>query len=255
MSQLLISEVADLVGIRPSTVRYYERVGLVAEPDRHANGYRAYGPDDVERLRFITRAKGFGLTLDEIAELVPLLDEHACAPVQSRLRGLVDTKITQAHEQLVEQLAFIADLQRLAGALREHTPEGPCDETCGCTAERALLARASDAADERGGVDLAAAGCEPLVCTLTPSAIGNRVAEWHQIVTHASERETTETGVRVQFPRSVDVASLTALMIAESECCQWATYTLEVAPDAITLEVSGPRDARDAIVAMLGADA
>jgi DNA-binding transcriptional MerR regulator len=234
--QLLISEVADLVGIRPSTVRYYERVGLVAEPDRHPNGYRAYGPEDVERLRFITRAKGFGLTLDEIAELVPLLDERACAPVQSRLRALVDTKITQAHEQLVDQIGFIADLQRLATVLRRHTPEGPCDDTCGCT---------GDGVSPRGSA--------PVVCTLTPSSIGDRVAEWHSVLAHANRREVTTAGVRVRFPRSVDIPVLTALMIAESECCSWATYGLEVDPDGITLEVSGPPEGLDTIVATFGA--
>ena len=63
-----------------------------SKPPRTSAGYRSYGHTDVETLRFIGRAKSFGLTLDEITEVIPLLDGDTCAPIQDRLRDLVDPR-------------------------------------------------------------------------------------------------------------------------------------------------------------------
>jgi MerR family mercuric resistance operon transcriptional regulator len=68
MSQLTVSRVADEAGISADAVRYYERIGLLSEPDRSAAGYRLYDDDVVERLRFITRAQRLGLRPEEIGE-------------------------------------------------------------------------------------------------------------------------------------------------------------------------------------------
>jgi DNA-binding transcriptional MerR regulator len=54
-----ISELADRVGVAPSTVRYYERVGLLALPSRTASGYRDYDETDAARLLFISRSRGW----------------------------------------------------------------------------------------------------------------------------------------------------------------------------------------------------
>jgi len=55
-----ISELADTVGVPASTVRYYERVGLLAAPARTASGYRDYDDDAASRLLFITRSRRMG---------------------------------------------------------------------------------------------------------------------------------------------------------------------------------------------------
>jgi MerR family transcriptional regulator, copper efflux regulator len=70
METLYIGELARRAGVSVETVRYYERRGLVAPPRRSASGYREYGPADVDRLRFIGRAKALGFTLTEIASLL-----------------------------------------------------------------------------------------------------------------------------------------------------------------------------------------
>ena len=54
-----ISELAESVGVPTSTVRYYERVGLLALPARTPSGYRDYGEDAAARLLFIARARGW----------------------------------------------------------------------------------------------------------------------------------------------------------------------------------------------------
>ena len=68
MDGCTISEAAERTGFSPSALRFYEQHGLV-RPARTASGYRSYGDADLERLGFIGRAKGFGLSLDEITEL------------------------------------------------------------------------------------------------------------------------------------------------------------------------------------------
>ncbi len=67
-----IGEVARDSGLSPTTIRYYEDIGLVPEPARAANGYRDYEPSAVERLRFISDAQDSGLTLSEIASILEL---------------------------------------------------------------------------------------------------------------------------------------------------------------------------------------
>jgi len=66
---LSIAEVRSLAGISARTLRYYEELGLLPGVRRRAGGRRIYGPDELERLRFISRLKALGLSLAEIKEL------------------------------------------------------------------------------------------------------------------------------------------------------------------------------------------
>lgn len=134
MASYLISEVAHRTGFSSSALRFYEQAGLV-RPGRTPSGYRCYDDGDLETLAFIGRAKGFGLTLDEITELLGLLGQDYCAPVQDRLKGLVDTKIAEAKRRIAELTDFTTELRRFAAGMEHNTPDGPCDDTCGCTAD------------------------------------------------------------------------------------------------------------------------
>jgi DNA-binding transcriptional MerR regulator len=66
---LSIAEVRSRAGISARTLRYYEELGLLPGVRRRAGGRRVYGPDELERLRFISRLKALGLSLAEIKEL------------------------------------------------------------------------------------------------------------------------------------------------------------------------------------------
>ena len=72
MAAMRIGEVARQTGIGIETIRFYERKGLLAEPDRRPSGFRQYDDTVVARLRFIRRAKELGFTLSEINELLGL---------------------------------------------------------------------------------------------------------------------------------------------------------------------------------------
>jgi DNA-binding transcriptional MerR regulator len=135
-----ISQVAERTGFPATTLRFYEQAGLV-RPDRSPAGYRRYDDEQVELLSFIARAKRLGLSLEEISELLGLLGDDECAPVQGRLRQLVDCRLAEARAQVAELEAFTAELERVAVTLDTHTPDGPCDDTCGCTADPQRPAR------------------------------------------------------------------------------------------------------------------
>ena len=64
-----IGEVEKRAGVSARTIRYYEELGLLPGVRRRAGGRRVYGPDELERLRFIQRLKALGLSLAEIKDL------------------------------------------------------------------------------------------------------------------------------------------------------------------------------------------
>jgi DNA-binding transcriptional MerR regulator len=72
MKTLTIGKVAECAGVGIETVRFYEREGLLAKPERSVSGYRMFDEGVIARLRFIQRAKELGFTLNEIKELLSL---------------------------------------------------------------------------------------------------------------------------------------------------------------------------------------
>ncbi|MBM4072527.1 MAG: MerR family transcriptional regulator [Planctomycetes bacterium] len=108
MKPLTIGEVARQAGVGVETVRFYERQGLLQEPDRRASGYRQYDLEAVAVLRFIRRAKELGFTLKEIKGLLALrLDASA---TRAEVRQQAKTKVADIE-------ARIADLQRVRDVL------------------------------------------------------------------------------------------------------------------------------------------
>lgn len=67
-----IGELAGRTGTTTKTIRYYEEIGLLPEPERDINDYRDYSEDVVDRLAFIRDAQATGLTLTEIASILDL---------------------------------------------------------------------------------------------------------------------------------------------------------------------------------------
>ena len=126
MTGMTIAALAREGGVGVETVRYYQRRGLLDEPDRPTGagaggGIRRYGTDDARRLRFIRSAQAAGFTLEQIGELLALdaTDDRA------RARQL-------AHEQMAALDAKIAELEQARASLRRLASEcgsgsaGPC---------------------------------------------------------------------------------------------------------------------------------
>ena len=116
-----IGQLAKAVGINVETIRYYERRGLLAQPEKPVEGFRRYPEQALNRIRFIKRAQELGFSLEEIETLLEI-DAGRCRDVQE----------IAAHKlALIRQK--MADLERLANGLEEwmqrcqSTPENqPC---------------------------------------------------------------------------------------------------------------------------------
>ena len=145
MAGARISQLADTVGVATSTVRYYERIGLVPEPARSAAGYREYSADAEGRLRFIVRGKRLGLSLDQIAELLGVWDGTNCVETKVYLCELLD-------EKQLEIAAHIRELRRFSRQLGEvHEQLMLTDSPAVCSPE---LECCAPSIDDEGGVPL-----------------------------------------------------------------------------------------------------
>ena len=106
-SKLTIAKLAKAAEVGVETVRFYQRSGLLAEPEKPATGYREYSDADVQRIRFIKRAQTLGFNLDNIADLLALDGPQICDVTH-------DLALNKLH--LVEEK--IAALQSIRDALQ-----------------------------------------------------------------------------------------------------------------------------------------
>jgi MerR family mercuric resistance operon transcriptional regulator len=111
-----IGRLAAKAGVNVETIRYYQRRGLLSEPDKPLSGHRRYPPDCAKRVRFIKRAQVLGFTLDEIAGLLRLDGAHACAET----RAVAARKLQTIEQKLVDLNArckALTELMRRCDAL------------------------------------------------------------------------------------------------------------------------------------------
>jgi MerR family mercuric resistance operon transcriptional regulator len=120
------SEVATAAGVNRQTLRYYERRGLLAEPQRTPGGHRLYPEESVTTLKVIKAAQRLGFTLDEVADL--LTTGHRHGP------GTDAGLLARAQAKLAEVETKIADLTVIAGTLRAAVDAG-CDDLVTCAGQ------------------------------------------------------------------------------------------------------------------------
>ena len=126
-----IGELARACNVNPKTIRYYEAFGLLPKASRAPSGHRIYSDRDLQRLRFIRRAKGIGLPLASIRQITTYADTGSCQHLRPRLKELIAA-------QLAEIEGRIKDLQALRRELRGHyasvcQPEAPPRSDTGCS--------------------------------------------------------------------------------------------------------------------------
>ncbi|MCP1215332.1 helix-turn-helix domain-containing protein [Acetobacter orientalis] len=118
-----IGKLSGSTGVKVPTIRYYEQIGILEEPDRSEGGQRVYGEEAKERLSFIRHARELGFSLDEIRELLDLADD----PNQN---------CTAAYEiakrQLIEVRNRIARLTALQGELQRMLDQCSCNTIGTC---------------------------------------------------------------------------------------------------------------------------
>ncbi len=104
---MTVAGLSQRTGVPGDSIRYYERVGLLPKPPRSEAGYRRYGEDAVDRLRFIQGAQRLGLRLREIGDLLMIRDTGKCpcgdAAVLLRDRmDEIDTEMSRLEKLRVE---------------------------------------------------------------------------------------------------------------------------------------------------------
>ena len=102
-----IGQVAKEGGVHVETVRYYQRIGLIAEPARPTGGVRRYDQTIIERLRFVKRSQELGFSLDEVRQLLALDDGRSCRET----RRLAEHKLIVIEQRL-------SDLERMRKTLK-----------------------------------------------------------------------------------------------------------------------------------------
>jgi len=124
-----IGELAERSGVSPKALRHYEQVGVMPAPPRTASGYRDYGPEVLQRLRFITAGRRVGLSLRQLAKILEVRDSGQ-APCAEAL-ALVDERLRDVEESIARLEALRAELAAVAERGRRIDP-GACTAETVC---------------------------------------------------------------------------------------------------------------------------
>ena len=111
MKPMTIGRLSKEAGVKVTTIRYYESIGLMGDPDRSESGQRQYGDEAVQRLTFIRHARDLGFPMDAVRTLIDLQmqPDQDCAAVDLIARGqLVDVR-----KRLNQLEALEAELKRM----------------------------------------------------------------------------------------------------------------------------------------------
>jgi DNA-binding transcriptional MerR regulator len=122
--RLRSGELADAAGVNLQTLRYYERRGLLAQPQRSPGGHRMYPPESLTILRVIKTAQRLGFTLDEVAELLDLSSHRHGRRNDAGLHARAAVKLAEIESR-------ITDLRAIATTLRTAIEAG-CDDLIAC---------------------------------------------------------------------------------------------------------------------------
>ncbi|WP_372983905.1 MerR family DNA-binding transcriptional regulator [Microbacterium sp.] len=138
----MISELAMQSGVKVSTVRFYERAGLLPAPHRSANGYREFDKDDARHVRFLRRGQELGFTLTELGAFASLtggaapasvVTEHAQSKIDDIDRRIVDLQRTRSALLVVAARPVVdpGSICPVVDALGGATPASLSSDTAG----------------------------------------------------------------------------------------------------------------------------
>jgi len=107
-----IGQAAGETGVSAKMIRYYESIGLIRESARTDAGYRIYGADELDALRFIKRARTLGFSLDQIRELLSLWQNDARASAD--VKAIALAHVAELNTRIAELSAMRDTLSELA---------------------------------------------------------------------------------------------------------------------------------------------
>lgn len=241
MNSFTISELARRSGVPATTLRYYERIGVIPPASRSDSGYRLYDERTLARLAFVQRAKALGVTLDDLADLVRLWDGAECAPVQERLRSMVHEQRGATRARLDELTQLANDLEAVGASIGDAI----CGPDCACVQPTAAMGSEPEIAPDR----LIGAAC-----TLSDHEMRQRLAEWRGLRDRATSIDDLPGGARLTLEASEPMAPIADLVSRESECCSFYTFTLCIDGPTRQLDISAGPGGEAAVRALIGVE-
>lgn len=130
---MTVGKLSRKAGVNLETVRFYEKQGLLPEPERTSGGHRIYTSEDVERLEFIQRAKWVGFTLKEIRKLMRVRQADPAGSCEDAME-LARHKVSEINEKLSELTKMRDALNRFLSCCPE-TDVGHCQVLRGIESE------------------------------------------------------------------------------------------------------------------------
>jgi MerR family mercuric resistance operon transcriptional regulator len=121
-AQVTIGGLARAADVGVETIRYYQRRGLLPEPQRPPGQVRRYGPREMQRLEFIRAAQQLGFSLDEVASLLTLEDGAHCV----QAREIAAHKLAIVRDRLDALRRMEAALAELVASCEQHTGDIAC---------------------------------------------------------------------------------------------------------------------------------
>ena len=112
---LTIGQLARQSDVNVETIRYYQRIGLIEEPQKPLQGYRRYPASIIDRIHFIKRAQELGFTLNEITDLLSLSDQNC-----DQAREIAEQKYEVIQQRLNDLKAMQTELKKLITACRNN---------------------------------------------------------------------------------------------------------------------------------------
>lgn len=115
--QFRIGELAEKCGVNKETIRYYERMGLIPDPNRTESGYRMYSQEIIDRMNFIKRMQELGFTLSEIDKLLGVVDRD-----EAKCCDMYDFTVLKL-EDIQCKIEDLKRIEKMLTDLKERCPE------------------------------------------------------------------------------------------------------------------------------------
>ena len=119
-----IGKLAQMTQVTIDSIRFYERRGLIAEPERTESNYRRYTLDAASRLRFIKKAQKLGFSLDEIKDLLNL--HHDPKASKADVKARTESKILDIQQKIQDLHKMLEALEQLNELCNGHGPIEEC---------------------------------------------------------------------------------------------------------------------------------
>lgn len=229
MTALRIADAAAVTGIPATTLRFWERTGLLTS-SRTPNGYRVFDDCAVDRLRFISAAKRLDLPLGDVRELLRSWDGDTCRAVKKRMRPMVTDRPVQT-QACIEELTQLAEALWAGLGRLDALPDrdSSCGPDCG------FLTAGPPEPARNPTPDAAAA---VLACSLTGVAPAAQLDRWRTLLTAAT---VTRAGRTARVELGIDHAGETAAVICdEQRCCPFLAFRLDFTSPTVVLTITAP---------------